>query len=233
MTIAENLMSVEERIQAACVRAGRMRSDVVLVGVSKRKPASAVAEALDTTSLRDFGENYVQEYVEKRAELADRGEAVWHLIGHLQRNKVRQLMAYPPALIHSVDSISLAQTIERVTAEMYPDYRQPVLIELRIGDEDGEKTGLDPDELDAMLDVLDKCSHLELRGLMLIPPAVENPEDARPYFRAVREIFEKINENRAEKMSILSYGMSHDFEVAIEEGATHIRVGTAIFGARA
>lgn len=232
MTIASNLNSIEARIQDACLRANRNREDVVLVGVSKKKPSSAIVEALDTTVLRDFGENYVQEYVEKREELKERSEAVWHLIGHLQRNKVRQLMAFPPALIHSVDSIALAETLERVTGELYSDYRQPILIELRIGDEDGEKTGLDPAELDKMIDVLEHCEHLDWQGLMLIPPVTEKPEDARPYFRQIHKIFDEINAKRTKKLTILSYGMSHDFEVAIEEGATHIRVGTAIFGAR-
>ncbi len=233
MSIATNLEVIEERIQKACVRSHRDRNAVTLVGVSKKKPSEAIIEALDTTVLRDFGENYVQEYVEKRAFLKDRSEATWHLIGHLQRNKVRQLMEYPPALIHSVDSIALIDQLERVTSEMYPDYRQPILIELRIGDEDGEKTGLDPKELNAVMEHLSSCGHLDCKGLMLIPPESENPEDARPYFKQVREIFDRINAERDEKLTILSYGMSHDFEIAIEEGATHIRVGTAIFGARA
>lgn len=232
MSISSNLSQIEARIEQACARAGRSRSEVTLVGVSKLKPSEAITEALDTTALRDFGENYVQEYVEKRKVLSARSEAIWHLIGHLQRNKVRQLMSYPPALIHSVDSIALAQQIDRITGEMYPDYRQPILVELRIGDEDGEKTGLSPDDLPELMTILDSSKNLEWRGLMLIPPASEDPEEARPYFRRVKAIFDQINANRTEKLDILSYGMSHDFEVAIEEGATHIRVGTAIFGAR-
>lgn len=231
MTIASNLEAIEKRIQAACERAGRDRNSVTLVGVSKRKPASDIEEALDTTSLRDFGENYVQEYLEKREKLAHRN-ATWHLIGHLQRNKVRALLAYPPDLIHSVDSLALADHLERVMTELYPEKRQPILVELRIGDEDGEKTGLPLEEFDAMMAHLQTLTHLDCRGLMLIPPVCEDPEASRPYFRQVRSQFEALNRSTTHPMTVLSYGMSHDFEVAIEEGATHIRVGTAIFGAR-
>lgn len=232
MTISENLEGIEQRISETCRRCGRSRESVTLVGVSKKKPLSAIIEALETTSLRDFGENYVQEYVEKRAILEDEKGARFHLIGHLQRNKVRQLMTYPPELIHSVDSIALARQIEQVTAELYPTRRQAILIELRIGDEEGEKTGLPVDQLDSLVDFVDSCAHLELKGLMLIPPASEDPEAARPYFRQVRELLTRLNDGRARRLEILSYGMSHDFEVAIEEGATHVRIGTAIFGAR-
>ena len=230
MGILENYQNIEQKIQAACDRCHRERRSVKLVGVSKKKPASAIVEALETTVLRDFGENYVQEYVEKRALLKDK-EVSWHFIGHLQRNKVRQLMAYPPALIHSVDSIGLIEQIERITGELYPDYRQPILLELRIGDEEGEKTGMMPDDLDGAIQEIKTCMHLDLQGLMLIPPACENPEDVRPYFKEVHRIFDDLCA-RGQNRSILSYGMSHDFEVAIEEGATHIRIGTAIFGER-
>lgn len=232
MTISENLEGIEQRISDACRRCGRDRCEVTLVGVSKKKPVTAIVEALETTSLRDFGENYVQEYVEKRAMLGDAKGVRFHLIGHLQRNKVRQLMSCPPDLIHSVDSLALARQIEQVTAELYPTRRQAILIELRIGDEDGEKTGLPVGQLEALVEFVDSCAHLELKGLMLIPPASEDPEAARPYFRQVRELLMRLNEHRARRLEILSYGMSHDFEVAIEEGATHVRIGTAIFGAR-
>lgn len=232
MTIAENLKEIEARICAACERSGRVRSEVTLVGVSKRKPASAIAEALETTELRHFGENYVQEYVEKRELLSVHTEAKWHLIGHLQRNKVRQLMAYPPVLIHSVDSIALANQIERVMSEVHAGKVQDILAELRIGDEDGEKTGMAAAEADSFIEHMKHCPHLKLRGLMLIPPVCENVDDVRPYFAEIRSIFERLNAEKGLQMDILSYGMSHDFEAAIEEGATHIRIGTAIFGAR-
>ena len=230
MGISENLNRIESRIQAACERCGRKRDAVKLIGVSKKKPVSAIIEALETTPLRDFGENYVQEYTEKRASLIDRA-ADWHFIGHLQRNKVRQLMTYPPKLIHSVDSVGLIEQIERITGEMYPDYRQPILLELRIGDEDGEKTGMPPAQIEEAIQSVCACSHLDLQGLMLIPPACDNPEDVRPYFKEIHRIYDDLCE-KGFHLSVLSYGMSHDFEVAIEEGATHIRIGTAIFGER-
>jgi pyridoxal phosphate enzyme (YggS family) len=231
MTIASRLESIENRISQACTRAGRERSSVTLVGVSKRHPAEAISEALNTTNLRHFGENYVQEYVEKRQQLGENG-AIWHFIGHLQRNKVRQLMAFPPALIHSVDSIALIDTLERIMAECHPNQKQPILIELRIGDEDSEKTGLDPQALDEVAAHLAQCPHLDWRGLMLIPPLGRESEASRPYFQAVKSKFDAINVKRTQPLTVLSYGMSDDFEVAIEEGATHIRIGTAIFGAR-
>lgn len=232
MTIASNLESIENRIAQACARSGRDRSTVTLVGVSKRHPAQAISEALETTDLRHFGENYVQEYIEKRQQLCHNSNTKWHFIGHLQRNKVRQLMGFPPALIHSVDSIALVDTLERIMAECHPDKKQSILIELRIGDENGEKTGLSPHLLNDLASHLDKCPHLAWQGLMLIPPLGHEPEASRPYFQTVRQIFDAINAKRTQPLTVLSYGMSDDFEIAIEEGATHIRIGTAIFGAR-
>ena len=232
MSIAENLSKIEQRIQRACIGCGRNRDEITLVGVSKKHPAQAIAEALDTTSLRHFGENYVQEYLEKRSVLKDRDNAIYHLIGHLQRNKVRSLLACPPDLIHSVDSIALAESIERITAELYPDKKQAILVELRIGDEGTEKTGLNPEHLGTMAEILDECHHIDWQGLMIIPPLGGEPEASRPYFRMVRQIFDDLNLHRDKKLHVLSYGMSDDFEVAIEEGATHLRIGTAIFGQR-
>ena len=232
MTIAENLNRVEARISRACLHSGRDRQEITLVAVSKKHPATDIAEALDTTNLRHFGENYVQEYLEKREILKDRIQAKFHLIGHLQRNKVRSLLKCPPDLIHSVDSIPLVDDIERIMAELYPDKQQQILIELRIGDEDSEKTGLDPNALDSVLQRIDQCHHILCRGLMIIPPLGQSPEASRPYFKKVHQYFDEVNARRSSKLSILSYGMSDDFEVAVEEGATHIRIGTAIFGAR-
>ena len=186
------------------------------------------------TTLRDFGENYVQEYVTKREqlskEIADYG-AKFHFIGHLQRNKVRQLMSQPPAMIHSVDSPELVLQINKVSTEVALEARQKIVVELRIGDEDSEKTGLSPECLPNMIETIDDCRQLHWVGLMIIPPLGRCAEDSRPYFREVRGLFDKINSRRTEKLTVLSYGMSDDFEVAIE-GATHLRIGTAIFGAR-
>lgn len=232
MTIALNLQQIENRIETACQKSGRTRTSITLVGVSKRHPAEAIEEAVKTTNLRHFGENYVQEYVEKRQTLEHLQEASWHFIGHLQRNKVRQLMTFPPALIHSVDSLPLIDTLERITAECHPTRKQPILLELRLGDENTEKTGLPPQQLAETAAYLDHCTHLDWQGLMLIPPLGRAPEESRPYFQAIRNQFDHINATRKTPLSILSYGMSDDFEIAIEEGATHIRIGTAIFGAR-
>lgn len=231
MTIAANYETIQGRIETACRRSGRSPQSVTLVGVTKKHPAQAITEALQTTPIRHFGENYVTEYVNKREQLGPT-EAQWHFIGHLQRNKVRQLMAFPPLLIHSVDSPELAVQINRVSAEVSPDARQDILVELRIGDEDSQKTGIKPEDLPQLAQTLDDCRHLHWTGLMLIPPIGLHPEDSRPYFRQIRELLDTLNRQRTEKLSILSYGMSDDFEVAIEEGATHIRLGTCIFGPR-
>ena len=155
-----------------------------------------------------------------------------HFIGHLQRNKVRQLMSQPPAMIHSVDSPELVLQINKVSTEVALEARQKIVVELRIGDEDSEKTGLSPECLPNMIETIDDCRQLHWVGLMIIPPLGRCAEDSRPYFREVRGLFDKINSRRTEKLTVLSYGMSDDFEVAIEEGATHLRIGTAIFGAR-
>lgn len=232
MSIASNFQAVEARISRACVRANRSRSEITLVAVSKKHPASDIIQALQTTSLLNFGENYVQEYVDKRLALQNYPQAAFHFIGHLQKNKVRALLNLPPFLIHSVDSPQLAQAIDHHIAQTAPDYHQNILIELRIGDEHTQKTGIDPQNLPQMLLTIDSCPHLRLLGLMLIPPVTDSPEQARPYFQKVHALFDECNRQRSQKLSILSYGMSADFEVAIEEGATHVRIGTAIFGAR-
>lgn len=232
MSIADNLLKIETRIQQACIRAGRNRNDITLVGVSKKHPAQAIIEALETTNLRNFGENYVQEYLEKRETLKDKPNAIYHLIGHLQRNKVRSLLSCPPDLIHSVDSIPLVDALERITAELYPDKKQPILVELRIGDENTDKTGLPPSQLAEIAEEIDRCPHIDWQGLMIIPPLGGDPEQSRPYFKQVHQLFDEINQRRSPKLTVLSYGMSDDFEVAIEEGATHLRIGTAIFGQR-
>ena len=235
MSIETNLNLIEARIAEACMRSGRRREDLTLIGVSKKQPVGSIRAALAMTTLRDFGENYVQEYVTKRAqlskEIADYG-AKFHFIGHLQRNKVRQLMSQPPAMIHSVDSPELVLQINKVSTEVALEARQKIVVELRIGDEDSEKTGLSPECLPNMIETIDDCRQLHWVGLMIIPPLGRCAEDSRPYFREVRGLFDKINSRRTEKLTVLSYGMSDDFEVAIEEGATHLRIGTAIFGAR-
>ena len=230
-TIASRLQKIEERIQQDCLACGRESSDVKLVAVSKKHSGTSVLEAY-TLGLHHFGENYVQELNEKQSELMSLEDIHWHFIGHLQRNKVAKVLSARPALIHSLDSPVLALRIQEKCAELYPTQKQGILIELRIGDEDGLKTGLPPDELPAMLETLEHCPHLDFQGLMIIPPLGRDPEASRPYFKQIRELRDSLAQKRNAPLPVLSFGMSDDFEIAIQEGATHIRIGTAIFGER-
>lgn len=231
MSIASNYAEVEKRIQAACERSDRRkREDVTLVAVSKLHPASAIREAYETTPIRDFGENYVQELCEKMEELSDL-DIRWHFIGHLQKNKARLLLSHRPALIQTVDSEELVDTLERIMAEIRPDEVQDVLMEVRLGDENTAKTGCPQNQLEALSEHIARSSHLKLRGIMLIPPIEQDPNETREWFRTMFTLAAWMNDRH--DMSILSYGMSSDFELAIEENATCVRIGTAIFGARA
>lgn len=227
--IKDNYEEIERRVAAACARAGRKREDITVIGVSKLHPADAIREAYETTPLRDFGENYVQEYCEKRDALADLN-ARWHFIGHLQRNKARALLSHAPALIHTVDSVELVSTLERIMSEIRPNDVQDVLIEVRLGDEDTAKTGCPAHGLEELSGAIARAQHLKLRGLMLIPPIEADEAQTRRWFKEIFCLAAWMNDYN--DMSILSYGMSADFELAIEEGATHVRIGTAIFGAR-
>jgi len=217
MTLGERLDLVEERIQAACHRAGRARGEVTLIAVTKKFSAEVIAEAY-ALGLRMFGENYVQEFAEKRAALAALTEARYHFIGHLQSNKARVASELFDA-IETVDSVKLAQRLN--------DTGRPleVMIEVKLSEE-GSKAGAAPAELPVLLGAIRACSNLRLTGLMTIPPWSDDPEQTRPYFRQLAAI------GRAQSVAGLSMGMSHDLEAAIEEGATHIRVGTALFGPR-
>jgi PLP dependent protein len=217
VSIAENLRAVRERMERAAVRAGRDPASVRLVAVSKTQPADAVRAAYHA-GCRDFGENYAQELVDKAAALADLAPR-WHHIGHLQSNKVRAL-AGKVALYHAVDRASLAAEIARRSE------RAAVLLQVNVAGE-VQKSGCRPDDLPALVSAVRALGNIELRGLMTMPPAAE-PEAVRPWFRALREL----RDHLAPELPELSMGMSHDFDVAIEEGATLVRVGTAIFGAR-
>lgn len=227
--IQDNIARVEERIMAACLRGGRRREDVKLVVVSKMHPAESVRAAY-AAGVCDFGENRVQEAKSKRQELADLG-ATWHMLGHLQSNKARaarELFQW----VHSVDSLRLA---ERLAQAAEPgEARLPVLIEVNLGEETS-KAGVRVEEVAALAEQVAPLAQIELRGLMVIPPYSESPEDVRPYFRKLRALAFDIDSRRLPNVSMgeLSMGMSNDFEVAIEEGATIVRVGTAIFGERA
>ncbi len=219
ISIPDNLRRVRERIAAACERAGRSPDEVTLVAVTKGFPAAAVAEAYDA-GLRDFGENRVQEAVPKIEALAASGRSPrWHLVGHLQTNKVKLAVGLF-AILHSVDSVRLAQAISRHARKAVP-----ILLEVNVAQE-ASKFGFSPQELPSALDEIARLPKLEVRGLMTVAPLTDDPETVRPVFRRLRELRD------AAALQELSMGMTDDFEVAIEEGATMVRVGRAIFGPR-
>ena len=225
--IRENIESVEERISGACRRAGRDRSEVHLICVTKTKPEEMLREAYEAGQ-RDFGENKEQEIVRKKPALPD--DIRWHMIGHLQRNKVKQLIGQT-VMIHSVDSFRLAEAIsaEAVKAGIVI----PVLIEVNMADEE-TKFGVSPGEALQLITDASELKGIKIEGLMTIAPYTEDPESNRPYFAGLRELAVDIGQKCIDNVSmgVLSMGMTGDFEVAIEEGATHIRVGTGIFGER-
>lgn len=227
-SVRENLQQIQERIAGAAVRAGRKAGEITLIAVSKTHPASAIREAYEA-GIRHFGENRVQEWEGKRAE-TDGLAATWHLIGHLQSNKA----ARAARLFHSIDSIddfAVAQRLDRARAEDSVAGKLRVVIEVRVAPEE-TKSGVEINELLGLAEKITGLPRLELVGLMCIPPFLEKAEQVRPYFRRLRELREDIAKKLGVALPVLSMGMSHDFEVAIEEGATEVRVGTAIFGTR-
>jgi PLP dependent protein len=224
--VAANLARIRERIARAAERAGRRAEEITLVAVSKTFPADAVRAAYEA-GVRDFGENRVQEMDSKRPKLADLS-AIWHFIGHLQSNKAR-LATHLFDRVDSLDSLSLAQKLDSAAREL--GKRLPVLIEVHLGDE-STKAGVAEGESAAVAEAVAVLPNLELRGLMALPPYADDPERARPYFRQLHALRDDINKRLGCQCSTLSMGMSHDFEIAIEEGATEIRVGTALFGVR-
>ena len=228
MDIARNLEEIRRRIAAACERAGRDSAAVRLVAVSKTKPASAIEEAA-TAGQRLFGESYVQEFAAKAAAVA--APVSWHFIGALQSNKVKYLRGLV-ALFHSVDRLSLAEEIDRQWGK--DNAVAEVLLQVNLGEEES-KSGTDEAGLIALARQVTALPHLRLRGLMALPPYLDAPAAVRPYFRQLRELLERLQSLDLPRADLteLSMGMSHDFEVAIEEGATLVRVGTSIFGARA
>ncbi len=231
MSIAENIAQVRERIAAAARRSGRDPNGITLMGVSKTFPTERIREA-HAAGLRVFGENRVQEFAGKAGALGDLPDAEWHLIGHLQSNKAAKATELFDA-VDSVDSVRLAEKLN-ASAEGAGKILS-VLIEINVGGEQA-KSGVEPssDELEQILQGAPRWKNLRVRGLMTVPPYTEDPEGARAYFRQLREIRDGIAARRlpAVSMDVVSMGMSHDFEVAIEEGATCVRVGTAIFGER-
>jgi len=225
--IQENLEQVEEKIQAACRRAGRDRSEVTLIAVSKTKPIKLLQEAINSGQI-DFGENKVQELTSKYEQLPK--HLRWHMIGHLQRNKVKYLVD-KVCLIHSVDSLRLAETINREAVKA--GVTVPILIEINVADEES-KFGVTCEETYALIEAVAKLPNVSIRGLMTIAPFVDNPEENRMIFRELKQLSVDIREKNMNNINvdILSMGMTGDYEVAIEEGATMIRVGTGIFGER-
>ncbi len=221
-SIAENLANIEHRIAEAARRSGRDPRVVKLVAVSKTHPPEILREAI-AAGVRVFGENKVQEGESKITELG-RDAAEWHLIGHLQSNKARKAVQLFD-VIHSVDSLDIAKRLERICDEEGREALS-VLVQVDLAGEE-TKSGIPETDLQDLVEFLRGCKHLKLEGLMVLPPFFEDPEATRPYFRRLREIRDRLIPD-----GHLSMGMSHDFEVAIEEGATLVRVGTAIFGER-
>jgi len=231
MPIADNIAAVRQRITRAAARVHRNPDSITLMAVSKTVEPERIKEAY-AAGLRVFGENRVQEFEGKSAALNDLTIAEWHLIGHLQSNKAKKAAEIFSA-IDSVDSLRLAEKLNQ--AAQQAGRKLAVLIEIKVGEEES-KAGipLDSPELENLLQAAPKLENLQIRGLMTVPPFTENPEGARPYFRLLRDLRDQIAARKlpAVQMDVLSMGMSHDFEVAIEEGSTCVRVGTAIFGAR-
>jgi len=227
MSIQENIQHIRGRIAAACARSGRDADSVRLVAVSKTKPAAMIEEAAAAGQTL-FGESYVQDFLGKADDV--RSGVEWHFIGALQSNKVKYLRG-KVAMIHSVDRLSLAREIDKQWAKL--ERPVEILIQVNLGREES-KAGADEEELEGLVRKIAALPRLRIRGLMTLPPYLDDPEEVRPYFRRLRRLSDHVAALNlpAVEMAELSMGMSHDFEVAVEEGATLVRVGTAIFGER-
>ncbi len=227
MSIAMNYAEVKSRMEAACARAGRDPKEVTLIAVSKTKPVSMLMEAY-AAGARTFGENKVQEISEKFPQMPE--DAKFHMIGHLQTNKVGQVIE-KAVLIHSVDSVHLAEKIEKEAAKR--NMVKEILLEVNVAEEDS-KFGLKMEEVIPTLEIIKTFPHVCVKGLMTIAPFVEDAEENRKYFKELYQLYVDIKTKNIDNgtMSVLSMGMTGDYEVAVEEGATMIRVGTGIFGSR-
>ncbi|HKS09335.1 MAG TPA: YggS family pyridoxal phosphate-dependent enzyme [Pyrinomonadaceae bacterium] len=227
--LAARFASVKARVAAAAEQCGRDPSGVSLIAISKTHPASVIKEVIELGAT-DLGENRVQEAETKIPEVGQKG-ARWHLVGHLQANKARKALGLFD-VIHSLDSIELARRLDRLCAEIGRE-SLPLLIQIDLGHEE-TKSGVDEKELPQLIETVQQLERLELIGLMTLPPFFEDPKQARPYFRRLRELRDELAGKGAfgERSGELSMGMTHDFAVAIEEGATMVRIGTAIFGER-
>ena len=226
-TIRDHLNEVRENIQKACEKAGRSPQEVTLIAVSKTKPLFMLEEAYEAGA-RDFGENKVQEILEKHPKMPE--DARFHMIGHLQRNKVKQVLPHA-VLIHSVDSYRLAEQISQDAGKL--GITAKILLEVNVAKEES-KFGMMPEEVEEMAGQIAALPHLKIEGLMTIAPFVDDPEENRPVFRKLYQLSVDIKKKNIDNvnMSVLSMGMTGDYQVAVEEGATMIRVGTGIFGAR-
>lgn len=225
-TISDNLAQIRERISRAAHRANRRPEDITIVAVTKTHPAEAIVAAYDA-GLRHFGENRVQEFESKLPSLTH-VKATWHLIGHLQSNKAGRAARLFDR-IDSVDSVALAQKLDAAAAA--ENKRLDVLIEVHLSDET-TKSGVSESDLPALAETIAALPRLQLQGLMTIPPFLDDPEKVRPFFGKLASLRDQLSQSLARPLPVLSMGMSHDFETAIEEGATEIRPGTALFGAR-
>ena len=225
--LKENLANVEKNIEQACKNAGRSRDEVTLIAVSKTKPVEMLQEIYDE-NIRDFGENKVQELCSKMEQLPS--DIRWHMIGHLQTNKVKYIVD-KVKLIHSVDSFKLGEVIEKEAAKQ--NRIIDILLEVNVAQE-SSKFGLKTEEVIPLMEKFSQLPHIRVKGLMTIAPFVENPEENRAIFADLHKLYVDIKQKNIDNgtMNILSMGMTGDFEVAIEEGATIVRVGTGIFGAR-
>ena len=227
--LATRLAGVRARLATAAQRSGRKPDEIRLIAISKTHPASVIKQVIQLGAA-DLGENRVQEAEGKIAEIG-RENVRWHLVGHLQANKARRAINLFD-VIHSVDSVDLAQRLDRLCAEEGRE-TLPVLIQVDLGHEE-TKSGVDEPALTHLVEALGPLTHLKLVGLMTLPPFFDDPEQSRPFFRRLRELRDELNQRGAfaDGTGELSMGMTHDFEVAIEEGATMVRIGTAIFGER-
>ncbi len=226
MGIKNNLELINEKIEKAAQRSGRKRSDIKLLGVSKQVDTDRIKEAIKCGHF-NFGENYVQEFISKYETLSEYKDIDWHFIGHLQKNKVKYIID-KVSLIQSVDTISLAEEINKRAEKL--GLQITILIEINLGEE-SSKSGIEISELDSFLEQIFAFDNLKISGLMALPPFCENAEDSRRYFIKLRELRDRFNSSY-NNLNELSMGMSSDYEIAIEEGATIVRVGTAIFGER-
>jgi pyridoxal phosphate enzyme (YggS family) len=227
--LQQRIAAIRERIAAAAKRGGRRADEITLIAVSKTHPADVIRAAFEL-GVQHFGENRVQEWEGKRAPVESL-PAQWHLIGHLQSNKA----AKAARIFHSVDSVddfALAQRLDRARVDAAEQRKLRVLIEVRIAPEE-TKSGIEREGLTALADQVSMLNHLDLQGLMCIPPFLEDAEKVRTFFSDLRRLRDDLERKLGKKLPVLSMGMSHDFEVAIEEGATEVRIGTAMFGTRA